>query len=67
MECRTVSVREAAKALGVAEATLYAAARRGEIPSLKLGDRVLLSREWLENAVPRPTCDDPSTPGPRGQ
>jgi excisionase family DNA binding protein len=36
----TISVHEAAEALGVVPATVYAWVRAGEIPSLRLGGRI---------------------------
>ncbi len=37
MECRTVSVPEAGKALGIGKDAAYAAARDGSIPTIRLG------------------------------
>lgn len=51
-----LSPREAAKALGIAERTLWSATQpRGPIPAIKLGKRVLYPvdglKEWLSNAI----------------
>ncbi len=42
-----MSVREAAKLLGIAPNSCYRAVRAGEIPSLRLGGRLLVPRESL--------------------
>ena len=39
---RTMTVDEAAQALGVGRSTAYAAIIRGEIPAIKIGDRRLV-------------------------
>lgn len=38
----TISVREAGQVLGISEQSAYNAARRGDIPTLKLGRRLLV-------------------------
>ena len=47
----TISIDEAAKLLGLGRTAAYEAARRGEIPSRKLGRRVIVPvpalLEWL--------------------
>lgn len=47
----TVSVEEAARFLGVGRSAAYEAARRGELPTRRLGRRVLVPvpalRDWL--------------------
>ena len=47
----TVSVEEAAIRLGIGRALAYQLARLGELPSLRLGRRLLVSREGLERMV----------------
>ena len=49
MECLTLSVAEFAKALGVAEPTVYTAVKRGEIPAVRIGDRVLIPKAVLDH------------------
>jgi excisionase family DNA binding protein len=39
---RTISVEEAGKRLGVSRNLAYEAARRGEIPTIKIGRRLLV-------------------------
>lgn len=41
------SVEEAADLLGIARGTAYDAVRRGSIPSIKIGKRILIPREAL--------------------
>jgi excisionase family DNA binding protein len=47
-ERATLSIREAAKVLGVGINQCYTAARTGDIPSFKVGGRVLVPRAALE-------------------
>lgn len=51
----TLSVREAARLLGIGMNQAYAAAHRGELPVLKIGGRILVSRQALEEMLARPT------------
>jgi excisionase family DNA binding protein len=43
----TMTVREVADLLGIARNSAYAAVQRGEIPSIRIGDRVLVPRRRL--------------------
>jgi excisionase family DNA binding protein len=43
----TLTVEEAAAALGISRAFAYEAVRRGEIPSIRIGRRVLVPRAAL--------------------
>ncbi len=45
----TYSVDEAAEALGISRASAYEAIRRGEIPHIKIGKRILIPRSFLES------------------
>ena len=57
----TYTVPEAAALLGISRSTAYECVRRGEIPSLTLGRRVLIARAQLEQLLgPLPTT--PSAP-----
>lgn len=47
----TVSVETAAQILGISRGAGYAAVRSGQIPSLKIGKRVLISRAWIEKVL----------------
>jgi excisionase family DNA binding protein len=46
-----VSVPEAAALLGLSRSTAYAAVNRGEIPSVRIGGRVLVPLRKLEQLV----------------
>ncbi|WP_406603558.1 helix-turn-helix domain-containing protein [Nocardia aurantia] len=43
----TVSVPEAAHLLGIGRSTLYAAAKSGNIPAIRIGGRVRIPSIWL--------------------
>jgi excisionase family DNA binding protein len=40
--CQTISITEAAARLGIGRNQAYEAAKRGEIPTIKIGRRVLV-------------------------
>jgi len=44
-ESKTQTIDEAAKELGIGRNQTYAAARRGEIPTIRIGKRILVLRE----------------------
>ena len=50
-ECRTTTVPKAAKALGIGRNQGYEAARRGEIPTIKIGKRILMPTAALERLL----------------
>ncbi len=43
----TTSVEKTAKILGISRASAYKAVRRGEIPSIRIGGRLLVPRSAL--------------------
>ena len=47
----TLSVPEAAKLLGIGKNLAYEAVQRGEIPSIKVGSRLLIPRVALEQML----------------
>ena len=47
----TFSVKETAELLGVSSAAVYECAQRGEIPTLRLGRRVLIPRSALAHML----------------
>ena len=49
----TITVDEAAARLGLSRNGAYEAVRRGEIPSLRIGRRVLVPRAALERMLDR--------------
>ena len=42
IERLTVTISEAAKLLGIGRSLAYEAAKRGEIPTIRIGDRLLV-------------------------
>ena len=55
IERRTLTVTEAAEALGVSRNKAYDAARRGEIPTIKIGKRILVPVVALERMLQGPS------------
>ncbi len=47
----TLSVSEAGKLLGIGRNAAYRAAERGEIPTVKIGKRILVLREPLKRML----------------
>jgi excisionase family DNA binding protein len=50
-ERRTLTITETAKALGVSRNKAYEAGRRGEIPTIKIGKRILVPVVALERLL----------------
>jgi excisionase family DNA binding protein len=48
---RTLTVTEAARALGISKDTAYSACRAGTLPSLKIGRRVVIPRDALDRVL----------------
>jgi excisionase family DNA binding protein len=48
---KTYKIGEAAKLLGVGRNQAYEAAQRGEIPTIKIGKRILVPRAALERLL----------------
>ncbi|MGE0230123.1 MAG: helix-turn-helix domain-containing protein [Dehalococcoidia bacterium] len=58
----TYTVPEAAQLLGISRATAYDCVRRGEIPALTLGRRIVITRSTLELLLgPLPDPANPTT------
>ena len=51
LEKQTLTIDEAAKVLGVGRNKAYEAAKRGEIPTIKIGKRILVPRAALERML----------------
>jgi excisionase family DNA binding protein len=51
VERRTLTVEEAARELGIGRNTAYEAVRRGEIPTIAIGRRLLVPRDALERML----------------
>jgi excisionase family DNA binding protein len=47
----TMSVSEAAAVLGISRSAAYDAAMKGDLPNIRLGRRILVSREALERLL----------------
>jgi len=47
----TMTVEQAGEALGISRATAYMLARTGNIPAVRLGRRLLISRAGLERLL----------------
>jgi excisionase family DNA binding protein len=47
----TVSVKEAAKILGVSHSTLYEAVKNGSFPCIRVGHRIRISKAALSDMV----------------
>jgi len=47
----TMSIREAAKILGVSRSSAYTAVHTGQIPSIRFGSRILIPRVALEKML----------------
>jgi excisionase family DNA binding protein len=62
----TMSVEKAAKLLGVSRGLAYEAARRGELPTIKLGRRLLVPTARLLELVGTPERREPSFDRARG-
>lgn len=48
MEKKTLTIPEAAKVLGIGRSAAYEAARTGQIPTIKIGKRILVPVTALE-------------------
>lgn len=59
MDKVTISVPETAKILGISRNFAYFLARTGQLPTLKLGRRLLIPRVALEELL-RTSCTAPS-------
>ena len=47
----TISVDEAARRLGIHRTTAYAAVKRGELPHIRIGDRILIPLPAFEKLL----------------
>ncbi|HZL64927.1 MAG TPA: helix-turn-helix domain-containing protein [Thermoleophilia bacterium] len=55
IKCRTYSVREAAQILGISSSYAYLVIERGEIPALRVGGRILVPRDALDEMLENPS------------
>ena len=56
----TLTILEAAKALGIGRNTAYLAAASGELPVIRIGGRLLVPRAALERLLAGPKEDTPA-------
>jgi excisionase family DNA binding protein len=54
IECLTYSVSEAAQILGISERHAWKSVRQGDLPSFRLGGRVLIPRARLQDLLTGP-------------
>ncbi|MGE5618090.1 MAG: helix-turn-helix domain-containing protein [Sphingomonadaceae bacterium] len=60
---KTVTVEEAARALGISRNGAYNAARRGEIPAIRIGKRFVVPKAALERLLGAPIGGGGDRPG----
>ncbi len=60
---KTLDVEEAAQVLGLGRSAAYAAVRRGEIPSIRIGKRLLVPTDALESLLRGVWAQGPGTDG----
>jgi excisionase family DNA binding protein len=51
MDRQTLTVSEAGKALGISRGAAYESVRRGEIPAIRLGKRLVVPRQALDRML----------------
>ena len=61
MDRLTVTVCEVAELLGISRTSAYECVRRGDIPSITLGRRVVVSRAVIERLLDTTTATDTSS------
>ena len=54
----TLTVQETAKLLGLSRSLAYEAVRNGQIPSVKVGHRILIPRVALERMLDNPVAGE---------
>jgi excisionase family DNA binding protein len=50
-ECMTVTVEEAARLLGISRNSAFRAVQRGQLPSIRIGRRILVPRARLAELI----------------
>jgi excisionase family DNA binding protein len=55
MERQTLTVEEAARVLGIGRSAAYLAARRGDLPAIRIGRRYVVPRAALERMLDQQT------------
>ena len=63
MDRATLTIEETAELLGVSRGSAYEAARSGQIPVLRVGRRLLVPRQALDQMLTATGTDSPQTNG----
>jgi excisionase family DNA binding protein len=63
----TLTVKEAGKKLGLSRGLMYEAIRRGQIPSIRIGRRILIPRLALERLLQDHSPNGVKDTGQRGR
>ena len=58
-ERRTITIPEVAKVLGIGRAAAYEGARTGQIPTIRIGKRILVPVPALERKLEEASNDTP--------
>ncbi len=64
LERLTLTVEEAAKVLGISRAFAYESVRRQDLPSVKIGRRILIPKSALERLLDSAMPPEPEDPDP---
>lgn len=59
-ECRTISVEEAGRLLGVSRNTAYECVKSGHLPVIRLGRKIRVPRAALEKMLGEPIAQAPA-------
>jgi excisionase family DNA binding protein len=59
-ECMTVTVEEAGRMLGIGRGTAYQAAKSGEIPTIRIGTRLLVPRAQINRMLGLENSESPA-------
>ena len=51
LECRTMSVTDAARVLGISRTTAYECVRAGDLPSVRLGGRIVVPTQAVDRLL----------------
>ena len=58
-ECETLTVPEAARKLGIGRNAAYEGVRAGDIPSIRIGKRLVVPKAALERLLGEGACKTP--------
>jgi excisionase family DNA binding protein len=50
---RTMTVTQAAAVLGISRTTAYECVRTGDLPALRLGGRIVVPKQWIDELLDR--------------